>query len=205
MSDAGWIALAVAIAFVINLVPAFMPSTWMVLAFFFIRYDLPLVPLSVAGTLASAAGRLALARGSDVLTRRFGRAQEGDLQYLGRFLDRHRQYVGGATFAYALSPLPTNQLFVAAGMTSVSLGWVIAGFLAARLLANTALIWTTDRVFDSLGDIFRGAVASWLAVALQAAGIVSIVLLYRLPWARWLRRWADRDDGDGATATPACR
>jgi hypothetical protein len=100
--------------------------------------------------------------------------------------------------------LPTNQLFIAAGMTSVSLGWVIAGFIAARLIANTALIWTTDRVFDSLGDVFRGAVGSWLAVALQAAGVIGIILLYRLPWARWLRRWTDGASGDRAT-TPASR
>ena len=96
-------------------------------------------------------------------------------------------------------------MFVAAGMTSVSLGWVIAGFIAARLIANTALIWTTDRVFTSMGDIFRGAVGSWLAVGLQVVGVAGIILLYRLPWARWLRRWADGNGGDGATATPASR
>ena len=46
LEDIGWTLLAYAIAFVINIVPAFMPSTWMVLAFFHIQFDLPILPLT---------------------------------------------------------------------------------------------------------------------------------------------------------------
>jgi hypothetical protein len=56
-------------------------------------------------------------------------------------------------------------------------------------------------VFDSIGDVFQGALSSWLAVLLQLAGVTSIALLYALPWARWLRRWTRLRDGRGADAT----
>jgi len=186
------ICAACALAFAINLVPAFMPATWMVLAFFYIRFDLPLLLLVLGGTLASAAGRTLLARGSTLFKRRFMIREQSDLDDLGAFLDRHRRYAGLAVFGYSLSPLPTNNLFIAAGMVEIRLGWVVGGFIAARLFANTFLVWTTHAAFESLGGVFEGALSGPLALALEAMSVISIVLLYRLPWARWLRRLADR-------------
>ncbi|MBI5288521.1 MAG: hypothetical protein HY873_06070, partial [Chloroflexi bacterium] len=113
------------------------------------------------------------------------------LDELGAFLDEHRQVVGPAVFLYALSPLPTNNLFIAAGMVGVNLGWVLAGFWAGRILADTFWVWTTERVFSSLGDVFEGAVGTRWAIGLQLLSVVSVLLLYLLPWARWIRRYAD--------------
>ncbi|MBI2724154.1 MAG: hypothetical protein HYX50_03735 [Chloroflexi bacterium] len=184
---AGWIALALVIAFLINLAPAFMPSTWMVLAFFFVRFDLPLLPLTVSGAIVSGLGRLVLARVSGALGRRAS-GRRRDMEALGRYLDRHRRIVGPATFAYVLTPLPSNNLFIAAGMTGVSLGWVLAGFWAGRIIADTFWVWTTDRAFQSFGDLFRSPIGGPLAIALQLLSLLSVALLYRLPWGRWLRR-----------------
>lgn len=187
-----WIAAALALVFAINVVPAFMPSSWMVLAFFYIQFDLPLLPLTIGGAIVSGFGRLVLARASTwVKNRTLQGERHEDLDELGRFLDDRRQYVGPAVFAYALGPFPTNNLFIAAGMAEVNLWWVLAGFWSARILADTFWVWTTDKVFDSLGSVFEGAFGSWTAIALQTLGVISVVLLYKLPWARWLRRVAD--------------
>src|SRR5438477_600461 len=61
----GWSALPAAwlTALIINLMPAFMPPTWSVLALFRITTGAPLLPLTVGGAAASAAGRVALAAG----------------------------------------------------------------------------------------------------------------------------------------------
>jgi hypothetical protein len=185
-----WICAALALVFVINLVPAFMPSTWMVLAFFYIKFDLPLVVLTVSGALVSGLGRLALARGSSAFRRRFMRGREPDLDELGGFLDEHRRVVAPAVFLYALSPLPTNNLFIAAGMAGVNIAWVLAGFWSARIIADTFWVWTTHAAFDNLGDLLERGVNGPAAIALQLASVISIALLYMLPWARWLRRIA---------------
>jgi hypothetical protein len=60
---------AYAVVFVVNLVPAFMPPTWSILAYFLIRFDLPLLPLAVGGALAASSGRCVLALASN----RYGR------------------------------------------------------------------------------------------------------------------------------------
>jgi hypothetical protein len=196
-----WLLAAFALVFVINLVPAFMPSSWMVLAFFYIKFDLPLLVLTVGGAIVSGFGRLALAKGSATFRRRFMRGKEPDLRELGTFLDRHRNYVAPATFAYTLTPFPTNNLFIAAGMVGVSMTWVLAGFWAGRILADTFWVWTTHRVFNSIADVFSGAVGGRVAIGLQLGSLVSVFLLYQLPWGRWLRRLVERGArGDAAHA-----
>ena len=189
--DIGWIAVALVLAFAINLVPAFMPSTWMILTFFYIRYDVPLLPLTIGGAIVSGLGRLVLAKASQWFSRRFMVEKRDDLELLGDYLDRNRRVAAPATFLYTLTPFPTNNLFIAAGMVGVNLAWVLAGFWAGRILADTFWVWTTERVFSSLGDVFEGAVGTRWAIGLQLLSVVSVVLLYLVPWARWIRRYAD--------------
>jgi hypothetical protein len=184
-----WLCVAFGLIFVINLVPAFMPSSWMVMAFFYIQFDLPLLILTLGGAIVSGLGRLVLAKGSAWVKRRFMRpGEQNDLDELGAFLDERRHYLAPTTFLYALTPLPTNSLFVAAGLAEVSLLWVLAGFWSARMIADTLFVWTSDRVFDDIGDVVGGPYGGWPGVFLQIVGVISIVVLYRLPWARWLRR-----------------
>lgn len=182
-----WLALALALIFVINLMPAFMPSSWMVMTFFYIQFDVPLLPLTLAGAIVSGLGRLLLAKASTLVKRRWPTGKQADLDELGAFLDERHHHAGLAVFLYALTPLPTNNLFIAAGMVEVNMTWVLAGFWSARMIADTFWVWTADRAFDNVGDVFGGAVGSWTAVLLQLAGVTSLVLLYFLPWARWLR------------------
>lgn len=196
-----WLLAAFALVFLINLMPAFMPSSWMVLAFFYIKFDLPLLILTIGGAIVSGFGRLALAKGSAEFRRRFMHGKEQDLRRLGTFLDDHRRYVAPATFAYTLTPFPTNNLFIAAGMAGVNLRWVLAGFWAGRILADTFWVWTTHRVFNSLSDVLSRGVSGRVAIGLQIASLGSVFLLYQLPWGRWLRRFADRH-GPGGTRAP---
>lgn len=193
-----WIGAALALVFLINTIPAFMPSTWMVLAYFYIQHDLPLLPLTVGGAIVSGFGRLLLAKGSEWFSRHFMRVRRRDLELVGGYLDRNRHVAAPATFAYTLTPLPTNNLFIAAGMVGVNLGWVLAGFWAGRILADTFWVWTTERVFASMGDVFEGAFSTPWAMALQSLSVLSIALLYVLPWSRWIRHFVEDHQGAGA-------
>lgn len=190
--DALWILLCWGIVFAINLVPAFMPSSWMVMAFFYIQFDLPLLPLTIGGALVSGLGRMLLARGSGWFSRRYMRGSRDDLDLLGRYLARYKHVAAPATFVYTLSPLPTNNLFIAAGMVGINLLWVLVGFWAGRMIADTFWVWTTERVFTSLRDVFTGAFNTPWAIALQLLSAALVAVLCLLPWAKWLRRFVER-------------
>jgi hypothetical protein len=109
LEDIGWTLLAYAIAFVINIVPAFMPSTWMVLAFFHIQFDLPILPLTIGGAFFSGLGRIVLAKFSSLYTRHV-RKRDKELDEIKTYLDRRRNGVGVATFFYCLLPLDEQPL-----------------------------------------------------------------------------------------------
>lgn len=185
---------AYAIAFAINLSPAFMPSTWMVLAFFRIEFGLPILPLTLGGALFSGLGRIALARGSTMFKRGFLK-RDAELDEIKGYLDERRNYVGLATMLYCLLPLPTNNLFIAAGMIEVKMVRVMAGFWAGRVIADTFYVWTTDQAFGSFGSVFEDFYEDWTVVLVQTVSLTGALLLLLLPWPRWILRAFRRRDG----------
>src|SRR6478735_2753610 len=50
------LAIALAVVFAVNLLPAFGPPTWAVLVFFSLDFDLPAAPFVLGGALAAARG-----------------------------------------------------------------------------------------------------------------------------------------------------
>jgi hypothetical protein len=97
-----------------NLLPAFGPPTWSLLVFFRLQSHIPAVPLVLIGALAAASGRPVLAYTS----RRFrGHLSAERLKNLAAARDalaggRKRTLAGLGLFA--ISPVPSAQLFVAA-------------------------------------------------------------------------------------------
>src|SRR5215216_1294065 len=183
-----WFSVCIAVVFLINLAPAFMPSSWMVMAFFYIHFDLPLIPLAVTGAIVSGCGRFFLAKGSDLLTRSLFKKKKEDLRELGGLLEEKPKLLPAIVFGYALTPLPTNNLFVAAGMVGVSVSRVLLGFWAARIPADLFWMWTTNATFASLEDVFEKG-GNWLAIVLQVGALSSIALLYVMPWGKWLTKY----------------
>jgi len=202
VDNVGWFLIAMVVVFLINLSPGFMPSTWMVLAFFYIKFGLPLIPLALCGAIVSGFGRYFLARGSGWVTRTFFKRKEEELRTLGEYLEHKKGLVSGFVFAYSLLPLPTNNLFLAAGMTRINMAWVLAGFWLARLPADLLWIWTTNATFSNMQEVF-GKSANLLAIVLQAGALLSVALLYFLPWGKWLKHYIDGHGGGTGTKEPA--
>jgi len=193
LEDIGWTLLAYGIALVINMIPAFMPSTWMVLAFFHIQFDLPILPLTLGGALFSGFGRIVLARASSLYTR-YVRKRDKELDEIKTYLDRRRNRVGLAMFLYCLLPLPTNSLFVAAGMIEVSMVQAMIGFWAGRAIADTFYVWSTSKAFGSFGGVFEDYYQDWQAIALQLLWLAGALVLLVVPWPRWVFRWINRGE-----------
>ena len=189
-----WFAIALVVVFLINLMPAFMPSSWMVLAFFSIHFHLPLVPLAIAGAIVSGFGRAVLTLASKFVTRTFFRKKEEELRTLGEFLEDRPNLLPAIVFFYALTPLPTNNLFIAAGMVKADLKRVLIGFWSARIPADVFWVWTSHATFASLKGVFEKG-GSPLAIALQLGALTSVVLLYVLPWGKWLNGYLERHGG----------
>jgi membrane protein YqaA with SNARE-associated domain len=178
--------LALALVFGVNLLPAFGPPTWAVLVFVRLNGDLPAVPLVLCGAIAAAAGRLVLATTSRRMRGHFSQRRLESLAAAEQVLTGDRRRAFGGLALFALSPVPSAQLFIAAGLLSVPLLPLTAAFFAGRLVSYSIYVGGASLASRSLGDTFRSAFTSPLGIVLQALMLAVIVALVRVDWAKRL-------------------
>jgi membrane protein YqaA with SNARE-associated domain len=180
--------LVLATIFGINLLPAFGPPTWAVLVFFRLNSDLPAVPLVLLGALAAASGRLVLAATTRRFRSRFSAERRENLEAAEEVLVGSRGKALAGLGLFALSPVPSAQLFIAAGLLTVPLVPLTVAFFAGRLVSYSIYVAAATAARDSLGAVLGDAFGSPLGIALQLAMLAGLVLLLRFDWAGTLRR-----------------
>lgn len=198
-----WAVVACA-AFLLNVVPAFMPPTWALLAWSHLQFGLPLVPLALVGALASTAGRVVLALGSRAFGERFvPRKWEENLAALERELEGHPGFGLPFLVLFLLGPAPSNHVFIAAGMSGAPLAPLAALFVVSRFVSYLLWIEATAVVTDSLASILSPAAGGWAAVIVQIGGIAVLIAVMQVDWSRLFRRLERRrGSGGGAEAVP---
>lgn len=180
--------VAVACIFGTNLLPAFGPPTVALLIFFSVNSSLGHLPLIVGGALAAASGRLILAYGSRALRGRFSAQRLANLGAAEQLLTGNRRRTIGGLTVFVLSPLPSAQLFVAAGLLAVPLIPLTAAFFAGRVVSYAIYVGGASLAETGLQDIFKSSFNSPLGIALQVAMLLGILLLVRVDWAGLLLR-----------------
>jgi len=173
----GELLIALGVVFAVNLLPAFGPPTWAVLVFFSLQYDLPAVPLVLGGALAAAGGRYLLATGTRRLRPRLSAARLRRLDRAQAALGADRRRTATGLGLFALSPVPSGQLFVAAGLMTVPLLPLTAAFFAGRLASYSIYVGAAGVAAASLGDVVLDALTSPLGMALQLAMLAALGFL----------------------------
>ncbi|HET7119916.1 MAG TPA: hypothetical protein VFI17_01550 [Solirubrobacterales bacterium] len=171
------LALALAVVFAVNLLPAFGPPTWAVLVFFSLDFDLPAVPLVLGGALAAACGRFVLANAARHLRPRFSAARLERLDRAQAALSADRKRTVAGVSLFALSPVPSGQLFTAAGLMTVPLLPLTAAFFGGRLISYSVYVSAANLAEDNLGDVALNALTSPLGMALQLLMLVALAVL----------------------------
>jgi membrane protein YqaA with SNARE-associated domain len=192
--------LLVIVVFGINLLPAFGPPTWAVLVIFRLNWALDVVPLVALGAVAAASGRLALATGARRLRGRFSEERRKSLAAAEQALTGNRGKAAAGLGLFAVSPVPSAQLFVGAGLLTVPLLPLTGAFFAGRLVSYSLYVGAASLAGDSLGDVVADSLSSPGGIALQVAMLVALVALVRVDWARVLAGRSGDARGTGATA-----
>lgn len=177
MAPLAQLAVALAVVFAVNLLPAFGPPTWAVLVFFSLDFDLPAVPLVLGGALAAASGRFVLAHATRHLRPRLSPARIEHLDRAQRSLSANRLRAAAGLGLFAISPLPSGQLFVAAGLMTVRLLPLTAAFFAGRLVSYSVYVGAATIAERNLGSVLLDALTSPLGMALQIAMLIGLALL----------------------------
>jgi membrane protein YqaA with SNARE-associated domain len=194
--------LAYLLDFITNIIPLFMPPTWLLLSFFRVHYGLPVWLLAPGGALCSTAGRCILALGSRHLGARvLPEKERKNITDLGEFI-RHKKLSFVGVLFYAFGPIPSSHLFIAAGLARLNLKVVAAAFFLGRLVSYTVLVAGAGAVGDQLIPLFKKQFGGWVPYATAAFAVVFIVALVKVDWRKALGRWWPTGEDDEHAGEP---
>ncbi|MEZ4565366.1 MAG: hypothetical protein R2853_21825 [Thermomicrobiales bacterium] len=193
-----WLAVW-GLAVVLNSVPAFMPPTWAVLTDFHLYHALPIVPLAIVGVPGSTAGRALLALGSRAFGARFVPASwRANIEGLVETLQGQPTLANSTLLLFTLGPLPSNQLFIAAGLARAPLAPMLLVFGVARCVSYVLWVSAANSVDRSLREAPGPRTGRWQVVVVQLARFALLFLSCASTGAMfrerggWRRRGAPR-------------
>ncbi len=154
--------------FIINVIPAFMPPTWMLLSFVGFNFHLSgwaLVILSIFAAVASTSGRTILALLSDKLIRNkvLSPRAIANVDFIKHHLENKKVFTFGFFLFFAFSPFPSGPLFLAYGLTGLKLKIAAIPFFIGRVVSYLFWALTASGVSEMLdlttlkSEIFVGA------------------------------------------------
>ena len=171
----------------VNLMPAFGPPTWTILVLYSLNTKMPTEAIVLTGATAAALGRYILARAFRMLGARLSSRSRNNLQAAKELVERSKGRTLLALALFVLSPLPSAQLFEAAGLMRVRLLPFTVAFFAGRLMSYFIYAATAAKVREtSVGDAFRHALSQPIGIALQLIFLALLVALTRVDWRKWL-------------------
>lgn len=185
----------IGVVFGFNLMPAFAPPTWSVLVLFSLNSDLPAVPLVLVGAMAAASGRMCLAYATGLLRHKVSAEQRANLEAAGEVLNRRTSHHIVGLLLFAISPLPSAQLFEAAGLIGMRIVPLTLAFFSGRIVSYSIYVaGTTTLKAQGLSDVIKESLTSPWGIAFQLAMLVGVYLLTKINWVNVLGKKSNSAD-----------
>jgi membrane protein YqaA with SNARE-associated domain len=178
----------------LNVIPAFAPPTWMAMSFFGFRHP-DAHPWLVAFVAASGAtcGRLVLAYFAKRIVRNrwLPLSMRESLTAVAELIERRRRASAVAFLLFAVSPLPSNVVFLAYGMTGASLWLLAVPFFIGRLVSYTVAFKGGSLVAQHFESEITGA-GSWAWAYFVVAQLTLLAVLYAFTKVDWRKTLAEK-------------
>ncbi|MEV6220438.1 hypothetical protein AB0M13_02195 [Nocardia fluminea] len=178
--------IVVAVVFTVNLLPAFGPPNALLVVFFGLNWDLDPVPLVVGAAVASGAGRYVLATATRRAGGHLGPRRTANLRAASDYLTGRRDRRFATIGVFLVSPLPSAQMFEAAGLMGLRLVPLTAAHVAGRLVSSSVYVGAAGVAERSLGETLTSSFTTPYGIAVQIGLLVGVVLLARIDWTEYL-------------------
>ena len=188
------IAVLFIVVFVLNLLPAFAPPTWTTMSF--IGLAVPNIDVFLLAFVAAAAatcGRVILAKLSRALVRQklLNEQTRRNVDAIRAGIENRRAMTLGTFLGYSLSPLPSNYLFIAYGLTSLPIAFLALPFSIGRFVSYAFWTRTASTVGDWLDwDWFESA--PYFAAYFLLSQLLLVPALYVFTRLDWHALFAER-------------
>lgn len=188
------------IVLAINIVPAFMPSTWMILSFFYIHYHLEFLPTIFVGVIMATTGRIILA----VLSKNYigpmlPKKDQENMMNLGKIFELNKNYSFLSILGYTFLPIPSNQLFIAAGLANADFSLLALSFFIGRTISYSFWVNLSHNVNNNIEGTFTSYFSNVEMLAVEIFGFVILYAISKINWGktlRYLRKKTSPDESD---------
>ena len=181
------ILIVAAIIFGINVLPAFAPPTWAALVLFSLNTNLHPIVIVAVGAVCAGTGRYLLARATGLFRNRISKNSLSNLEAAQTILTENNSRKLITIGMFVLSPLPSAQLFEAAGLMGVRLLPLTLAFFSGRIVTyNFYVFGASELKAHGIGELITKEFTSVWAILFQLVMIGSVVLLTRVNWKRFL-------------------
>jgi len=169
----------------LNLLPAFAPPTWIVLVFYKFNSNLNTAAIIVIGVFSAAAGRYLLARSFLLIRERLPTKYSDNLINLKKRLTSKKRVGTLYLFLFALSPLPSAQLFEAAALADAPLIPITAAFMLGRAISYTTSVLgaSTLKRHGLRGALLDSMKSPW-GIGFQLLCLAAIYFVMKINWSR---------------------
>jgi len=168
--------------FVINIIPAFMPPTWILISFVGFNFHLnilTLVILCLFAACAATSGRIVLTLLSDKIIRHriLNERTIENINILKNNIEKRKAFTFGFFLFYAFSPLPSGQLFLAYGLTELRLRLAAIPFFIGRLISYLFWAFTASAISKTI-NLTTLESSFYFSAYFILAQIVALYLVY---------------------------
>jgi membrane protein YqaA with SNARE-associated domain len=171
----------------VNLMPAFGPPTWSILVLYRLQSDLNAVALVALGAVAAALGRFCLGYATRAFRHRLSSERREKLDAFADLIEKRKAASVVGLGLFALSPIPSAQLFEAAGLAGMRLPPLVAAFFAGRVVSYSLYVAGASAVKKTnVGDMVSDSLTSPWGIALQLVTLVGVVAIGRIDWRRFV-------------------
>jgi membrane protein YqaA with SNARE-associated domain len=167
--------------FVLSIIPILTPPTWIiVVSAYSLNDQLNPLLLSAIGATAAVIGRMILLQVSTIGRKAINDQRKSSLEKLRKYLEKTRYGYLFGTLLFALTPLPSNMLFISYGlMNAKSLG-IIAGFWIGRFIAYLLMISLSKYFVDYFKEILHSNIQSIFII--DIIGIIMTLFMLLIDW-----------------------
>ncbi len=171
----------VLLLFLVNVAPALMPPTWLILASFYVLDDsLNPLFLAIAGATGSTAGRFVLLYSSAYFRRFMNQERKSSLEKITNYLKSKRYGFFLVTCLFAATPLPSNMLFIGYGLMKAKTIQIYIGFWLGRILSYYVMISISKIVLTPFTKLFEDRL-----LGIIVADILSVAVLAFFASINW--------------------
>jgi membrane protein DedA with SNARE-associated domain len=184
-----WILLGIG-TIIVNTIPAFMPPTWALLAWAHLQEDVPVLPLALLGTAGATTGRFLLALASRTFGNRI--IPQRWKKNISTLIDTIQSHKLGLA---SVVVLPTNQLFIAAGLARAPLLSLLVAFGVTRFASYVVWILVSDTAVTTLRDALQPTFGDSASIFAAVLSFVGLIVVMQIDWGKVLRRFTPRKAG----------